>query len=64
LIESTNGFFRDRAIGVVDERKAARPASLTIDGKHDGCRFADGGEMHAQLCLRRRVRQVADKQAD
>jgi hypothetical protein len=63
-VESTNGFFSDRAIGVVDERKSTRPPGVAIQRKHDLRRCADARQVLAQLCLGRRVRQIANEQTD
>src|SRR5262245_8193839 len=64
LIELSNRLFGDGAVGVVDEREAARAAGFTIDGQHDRRGFADAREMLSQLCLGRGIRQVADEQTD
>src|SRR5215471_17857340 len=64
LVELANGFFGNRTIRVVDERETARTARLAIDGQDDRCGFADAREVLPQLCLGRRVGQVADEQTD
>jgi hypothetical protein len=64
LIEAANGFFGDRAIGVVDEGEAPRAAGFPIDGELDLRRRADARQVLAQLCLGRRIGQVADEQTD
>jgi len=64
LIESPDSFFGDGPVGVVDERKAARPAGFTVDWQNYGRGFADGGKMFAEFGFRRRVRKVPDEQTD
>jgi hypothetical protein len=64
LIESPDGFFGNAAFGVINERKAAWTAGFPIDGKNDLGGFTDARQVLSQLCLRRRVRQVPDKQTN
>jgi hypothetical protein len=64
LIESPDRFFSDGAVGIVDERKASRPAGFTVDGENYGRGYADGGKMFAEFGFRRRVRKVPDEQTD
>jgi hypothetical protein len=64
LIESTDGGFCDRAIGVINERESSRPTGFTIHRENDLGGFTDARQVLSQLCLGRRVRQVAYKQTD
>src|SRR5262249_22118835 len=41
LIESADRGFRNRTIGVIDEREAAGPTGFTIDRKNNLCGFTD-----------------------
>jgi len=45
LIETADRGFRDRPIGVVDERKPARPAGFTIDWENNLGGFTGAGQV-------------------
>jgi hypothetical protein len=64
LVETPYRLFGDRAIRVIHEREATRPACLAVYGKNDLTWFADTRQVLSQLWLVCRVWQVADKQTD
>jgi len=43
LIEPADGGFGYGAIGIIDEREAARPSCFTVDWENDLGRFTDAG---------------------
>ena len=64
LVESADRFFGDGSIRVVDEREAPRPSRFAIDRQYHLRWCADARQVLAQLCLRRRVRQIPNEQTD
>src|SRR5258708_36870674 len=64
LVEPLNRLLGNRAIRVIHEAQAARAAGFAVDGKDDGRGRADARQVLPQVCLRRRIRQIADEQAD
>ena len=64
LIESSDGFFRDGALGIIDECEASRPAGFPVDRQNDLGRCADARQVFPQIYLVRGVRQIAYKQTD
>jgi hypothetical protein len=53
-----------RAILVLDERKAARPAGIAIHREHDLRRWRHAPEVGPEIRFGRAVRQVAYEQTD
>ena len=64
LVEPLDRLLGNRAIRVIHEGEAAGAACLAVHGQDDRRRDADARQMLTQICLRRRVRQITDEQAD
>ena len=64
LVEPSNGFFRDVAIGVIDEREPAWPAGFPIDRQYDLARRPHAREVFPQFRFVGGVRQIPNEQTD
>jgi hypothetical protein len=64
LVESTDGFFGDTAVCVVDEGEAPGASGFAIDRQHDLCRDSHARKVLAQVRLVGGVRQIPDEQTD
>jgi hypothetical protein len=60
-MELLDGTLCDAAIVVIDECKAARPASLSIRGDHDLHGVADSAEVLPNVYFGRAVREIPDE---